>query len=150
MKLAEALMLRSDLQKRLEQLRERLSANALTQEGEQPAEDPRELLQELDRMTEQLEDLVSRINLTNASTVKEGKTLTELLSRREALSQKVSILRSFLDTASRKVVRGSHSEVKICSTVEVPALRKDLDRLSQELRVLDASIQSSNWLTDLK
>ena len=149
MKLAEALILRGDLQKRLEQLRDRLQANALTQEGEKPAEDPLELLAELKRVSEELETLVGKINLTNASVQKEGKTLTELLAKREAEAEKLSILRSFLDAASRKVVRGSHSEVKIRSTVDVAALRKELDGLSQDLRKLDTLIQSTNWLQDL-
>ena len=150
MKLAEALILRADLQKRLEQLRERLNANALVQEGETPAEDPLALLEELARCSEQLETLVARINLTNASTIKEGKTLTELLAKRETLTQRVSILRSFLDSASRMVVRGSRSEVKVHSTVPVAQLRRDLDTLSEQLRILDTGIQSSNWLTELK
>lgn len=149
MKLAEALIMRSDLQKRLEQLRERLTANALVQEGETPAENPKELLEELERCTGQMEDLIARINLTNATAKKEGKTLTELLAKRETLSQRVSILRSFLDAASRMVVRGSKSEVRIRSTVQVAELRKELDELSQQLRILDTSIQSSNWLTEL-
>ena len=150
MKLAEALILRSDLQKRLEQLRQRLADNALVQEGEQPAEDPALLLQELDSCGAQLEALMARINLANASTEKEGKTLTELLAQRDVLTLKVSILRNLLETASRRVMRGSHSEVKICSTVDVPALRRQLDQLSQQLRILDTSIQSVNWLVDLK
>ena len=150
MKLAEALILRADLQKRLEQLRQRLCDNALTQEGEKPAEDPEMLLQELDHCTDQLEALIRRINLTNAATETEGKTLTELLAERETLSLKVSILRSTLDAASRKVSRSTRSEVKILSTVDVAALRKNLDAMSQKLRILDTSIQSSNWLTELK
>ena len=150
MKLAEALILRSDLQKRMEQLRQRLCDNALTQEGEKPAEDPEELLQELDSCARQLEDLVARINLTNAATEKDGKTLTELLAKREVLSRKVSILRVTLEAASRKVSRSTRSEVKILSTLHVPELRRQVDGLSQELRILDTSIQSCNWLTDLQ
>lgn len=150
MKLAEALILRADLQKRLEQLRSRLTANALVQEGEEPAEKPEELLEELERTSDQLEHLVSRINLTNAAEEVDGVTLTELLAKREILSQKVSILRSLLDAASKLVVRGSRNEVKIQSTVEVPKLRKQLDELSCQLRILDTSIQGANWLKDLK
>ena len=41
MKLAEALSLRADLQKRISQLEVRLKNNARIQEGEEPAEDPR-------------------------------------------------------------------------------------------------------------
>ena len=149
MKLAEALILRSDLQKRMDQLRQRLTDNALVQEGEQPAEDPRQLLAELEGCAQQLEELVWRINLTNAAAEKDGQVLTKLLAKRDVLTQKVGILRSLLEAASRMVVRGSRSEVKIHSTVEVPALRRQLDTMSQELRLLDTSIQSANWLIDL-
>jgi len=43
MKIAEALALRADLQKRLEQLKQRLVKNARIQEGDAPEEDPAEL-----------------------------------------------------------------------------------------------------------
>ena len=46
MKLAEALMERADLQRRLVQIRERIKQNALYQEGETPAESVTELLAE--------------------------------------------------------------------------------------------------------
>ena len=150
MKLAEALIIRKDLQTRLESLRQRLSVNAVVQEGEKPAEDPAALLKEAADCCARLEQLVSRINLTNARTEKDGLSLTELLSKRDALKEKISIMQSLMDAASRTVIRGSRSEVKILSTVDVSALRKDCDRLSQELRELDTSIQSANWLIDLK
>ena len=47
MKLAEALQERADLNRRIEQLRYRLSNNVLVQEGEKPLEDPTALLEEL-------------------------------------------------------------------------------------------------------
>ena len=47
MKLAEALQERADLNRRMEQLKRRLTSNALVQEGERPAEEPAELLAEL-------------------------------------------------------------------------------------------------------
>ena len=43
MKIAEALALRADLQRRLEQLKQRLFNNARVQEGDQPAEPPDQL-----------------------------------------------------------------------------------------------------------
>ena len=150
MKLAEALMQRSDLQTRLEQLRERMKANALVQEGEKPAEDPAVLLEELSSGTAQLEALIARINLTNAAVQKDGKTLTELLARREALTLRISIARSLLETASRPIMRGSRMEVKIHSTVDVAAIRKETDDLARELRLLDTAIQSTNWTEDLR
>jgi hypothetical protein len=65
MKLAEALVLRADTQKRIEQLRERLKISALIQEGDEPTENPQILLEELDRLFGQLETLISAINRTN-------------------------------------------------------------------------------------
>ena len=46
MKLSEALILRKDIQSRLDEMENRLCACALTQEGESPAEDPAALLAE--------------------------------------------------------------------------------------------------------
>lgn len=40
MKLAEALLLRSDQQKQLASLKQRIEANVLIQEGDEPSEDP--------------------------------------------------------------------------------------------------------------
>ena len=150
MKLAEALILRADLQTRLEQLRQRLVNNARVQEGESPAEEPMELLKEADSAAAQLEALIARIHLTNAHVTVDGKTLTELLARREVLTTRISLLQGLLDSASSTVMRGSRTEVKILPAVDVKALRKQADSLSQELRKLDTVIQSRNWLEDLQ
>ena len=52
MKIGEALTLRSQLQIRFQQLRERLKASVLVQEGEKPPEDPEELLKELESVAD--------------------------------------------------------------------------------------------------
>ena len=44
MKIAEALILRADIQKRIAQLKVRLNNNAKVQENEEPTEDPEFLL----------------------------------------------------------------------------------------------------------
>lgn len=149
MKLAEALILRADLQKRLLQLRERLELNARVQEGEQPAEDPAALLKELDALLAEQEDLIRRINLTNARTEAGGELLTALLARRDCLTEKISMLRDFLNTASNITGRTSRMEIKIHSTVPVAELRKQVDSLSKQLRELDIRIQSANWTAEL-
>ena len=150
MKLAEALQERADIQKRLSQMRGRLLNNAKVQEGEQPAEDPAQLLQEMDGMAGRLEELILRINMTNSRTEANGETLTALLARRECLQKKIGLLRDFLDRASQLVERNSFSEIKIRSTVPVSEKRKELDAMSKELRLLDSRIQQLNWLTDLQ
>jgi len=59
MKVAEALALRADLQKRLEQLKQRLVKNARIQEGDKPEEDPVELQAELEKSAQELTLLIS-------------------------------------------------------------------------------------------
>ncbi len=149
MKLATALSERADIQRRLTQLMSRLNNNAKTQEGEEPAEDPKELLTELDTLLERLEWLMARINLTNSRTVTEGKTVTELLARRDCLTKRVTVMRSFLEAASAKVDRYSQKEIKILSTVKVSALQKQVDANSKTLRELDEQLQALNWTTEL-
>lgn len=149
MKLAEALQERADLNRRIQQLRSRLNDNALCQEGEKPAEDPKALLKELDRCVEELETLMSRINLTNCATKVEGKTLTEQIARRDALTLKVSAYRDLVSAASQGTYRASRTEIKILPTVDVAKLQKQVDDLSKELRLLDNTIQATNWATEL-
>ena len=57
MKLAEALILRADLQKRIAQLSARLKDSAKVQEGDEPTEDLKALFAELDQMLAQQEML---------------------------------------------------------------------------------------------
>lgn len=150
MKLAEALVLRADTKKRLEQLRGRLNASALVQEGEAPPEDPRVLLAELETLTADFERLVIGINRTNSSVNIAGVgSLTVALARRDALDLKFSVLSGFLEAASSRVNRYSRTEIKLVSTVDVAALRKQLDEVARLRRDLDSSIQGTNWMTDL-
>ena len=83
MKLAQALQERADLNKKISQLEYRLSMNAVIQEGEDSLESPKELLKELNTSYDNLETLISRINLTNCNTKTEynNSTLTELIAK---------------------------------------------------------------------
>lgn len=149
MKLASALADRADLQRRIDELGARLNSNAKVQEGEAPSEDPNELLMELARMTERLEDLMIRINLTNANTMLEGLPLTAYLARRDCLKKRLNLMRDFLSNARDKVNRFTRSEIVIKSTVDVAELQKEVDGLAKELRIVDEKLQEANWLTEL-
>lgn len=149
MKLAEALILRKDLQTRLMILEERLMNAAQVQEGDQPAEDPQELLLELDRMTGELQSLITRINLTNSNSTLDGKTVTELLAKRDMLGRKAGILRDLANTAGQLVQRVRGTEIKIISTVNIADIRKQADEAAKALRELDTRLQGFNWTTDL-
>ena len=149
MKLAEALILRKDLQNRLGTLEERLLGASRVQEGQQPFEEPAALLLELDSISRELADLITRINLTNSSTKSEGKTLTALLARREVQGQRVRILHNLVATASDLVERARRSEIRIESTIDVAATRRKADQEARELRDLDMQLQALNWSTEL-
>lgn len=149
MKLAEALNQRADLQKRIAQLKERLSNNAKVQEGDEPAEKPADLFKELDGRLRELESLIVRINRTNQETVWEGKTLTEMIAGKDVLSLQLSVLRSVLEAANVRSDRFSRNEIKFVRTIDVNALQKQVDDLSKDLRELDSKLQQANWMTEL-
>ena len=150
MKLAEALNQRADLQKRIAQLRERLSNNVKVQEGDEPAEDPKDLFKELAVCLNDLENIIVQINRTNQETVWEGKTLTEMIAGKDVLSLHLSVLRSALDAANVRSDRYSRNEIKFVRTVDVNDLQKQVDDRSRDLRELDSKLQQANWMTDLK
>ena len=149
MKLAEALQERAELNRRIADLRSRLADNALVQEGERPAEDPAELMAELDRCVAALEERIARINLVNCRTWVGGKTLTELLARRDCLTVQIGAYRDLLSTASQTARRARGTEIKVLSTVNVAQLQKQVDAMSHELRTLDNTIQQANWTTEM-
>ena len=150
MKLAEALQERADLNSKINELRSRLSNNATVQEGEAPAENPAELLSQLDECAARLEELMARINATNCATVTERGTLTELIARRDCLTLRLSAYRNLVNEASCLAPRASRTEIKIVSAVDVKKLQKQADELAKELRLVDTLIQQSNWLTELQ
>ena len=149
MKLAEALNQRADLQKRLAQLKDRLSNNVKVQEGDSPAEKPEDLFVELNASLKELESLIVKINKTNQETSWGGKTLTEIIAAKDVLSLHLSTLRAVLENANVRSDRYSRNEIKFVRTIDVTELQKKVDSLSKELRELDSSLQQANWMTDL-
>lgn len=150
MKLAEALQERADLNAKIDELRRRLGNNATVQEGEAPAENPAELVAQLDGCIARLEELIAKINATNCATVTDKGTLTELIARRDCLNIRISAYRDLITDASCLSQRASRTEIKIISAVDVKALQKQADEMAKELRLVDNKIQETNWLTELK
>ena len=150
MKLAEILVLRADVQKRIAQIRTRLLQSVLVQEGEQPPENPQELLTELNALLVQLRELISRINHANLQTrLPDGTTLTDALAQRDILVLRRSIITGVADTAATRIERYGRSEIRKVATVNVAELRRQLDSIAQQHRELDTAIQSTNWATDI-
>jgi hypothetical protein len=149
MKLAEALQERADLCKKIDQLRYRLESNVTVQEGEETAENPAELLEELNTAISRLDYLVSRINLTNCTVKADGKTLTEIISEKDSLMKKHSILKNVVERASNITNRATRSEIKIVRTVDVKAVQTQADEVAKRIRELDNLLQQTNWTADL-
>ena len=142
MRLAEALQERADLNSKISDLEVRLDRNILVQEGEAPNEEPKDLKKELDDCIERLAYLISAINKTNCEIKVDGKSITELLARKDALNLKVSVGNSSTNRA-----RGT--EIKLIPVIDVKAWQKEADELSKEIRLIDNRIQETNWTTDL-
>ncbi|MBQ4467222.1 MAG: DIP1984 family protein [Firmicutes bacterium] len=149
MKLAEALQERADLNRKIDQLRQRIENNVLVQEGEKSQEDPQALMKELDAAISRLEKLMADINLTNCTTKAGDKTLTEIIARKDALNIKLSAYRDIAYEASQNTRRARNTEIKIKSQVKVSAIQKAADEIAAEIRKLDNTLQETNWTTEL-
>jgi hypothetical protein len=150
MKLSEALILRADSQKRIEQLKQRILRNAKVQEGDTAPENPRALLEELERTLSLLEDLIKRINKTNSVTEFEAsKSLSDALAERDVLLTRRNAYNQLVDAASVIQNLYSRSEIKFISTVDIPEAQQRVDELSKQYRELDSRIQAMNWQTEL-
>lgn len=151
MKLAEALIARADCQKKIQQLRERFRRSAKVQEGDTSPENPQDLLAELESVATELTEFIQRINKTNSNTVlgDGDETISAALARRDTLLLKRGILDNLIQAATIAHERYSRSEVRFVSTVNIADLQRQVDRLSQEHRLLDSQIQALNWQVDL-
>jgi hypothetical protein len=149
MKLAEALSIRADLQKRIAQLRDRLKDSSKIQEGDEPVEDPKELFKELDSNLVELENLIYQINVTNIHAVHDGVTLTKMIAKKDALTLRVASMREVLKHVVEREGRYGRMEIKDVRTIDVAELRREVDAYSRQLRELNLKIQSLNWAVEL-
>jgi len=152
MKLAEALILRSDPKRVYEQIKTRAQASARYQEGETPSEDAQALVGQAEEALNDLEDLIRRINVTNASaTIDGGATLTAALAEPDVLRLRYALLTSVADSAvgRNQQARQIRTELKFISALSVQDLRSAADDVAKRHRELDAKIQEANWRVDL-
>jgi len=152
MKLAEALALRADVARRIEQLRGRIVDNARYQEGEEPTEDAASLLAQTSQVCAELESLIRRINRTNAAARMGGGTITDAIARRDVLKLRHSITTAAADAAAgreRGWTRQLRSELTFVSALPVADLRAQADDVARQIRELDTEIQRTNWEVDL-
>ena len=150
MKLAEALLLRNDLQTKLASLQQRINNNVLVQEGDQPSEEPNVLLSNAFAVNIELHDLIKRIHSTNAQAKSiNGSSLLEVLNARDRLISQHRIVQQAIDNSRRENARYSSSEIRWVKVISVSELQKQADEISAKLRQNNLEIQSSNWQIDL-
>lgn len=151
MKLAEALLLRSEYQKKIDSLQQRIMANLKIQENDTPHENPNDLLSELMKLNDELCLMIKKINKRNNEiTLESGQTLADALADRDVIMKKRQILSNLAANAGQRDYRLTHAEVKLCITVDIGKIQKEIDSLSQQFRQLDVQIQEKNWSVDLE
>lgn len=150
MKLAEALLLRSDMQKQLASIKQRIHANVLVQAGDQPSEDPKELLQQAFILTESLYELILKINKTNSvAKLSDGRDLLSCLIERDQYIEHHKILTQAIQASDKEPDRYSMREIKWEKVMPISSLQKQADDISVKLRKLNILIQENNWKIDL-
>lgn len=150
MKIAEALIMRSNLQNEIGELRNRLGQNVKVQEGDEPAEDPIKIIETLESKTDELTELVIRINKTNhESDFNSTMKISDALAKRDGIKKKVENLEVAINNAAIYQDRYSRHEVKFIVAVDIEKLQKEKDLFSKKWRELDTKIQGLNWNTEL-
>jgi len=155
MKIAEALIRRSDLQKKVGELRERINNSLYIVEGEDEGEDVAELFTKANDTVHELEDLIRRVNKTNMATVFEAEgvsgTIMDAPARRESLSMRSKTVTEAISNTSssgrRRLFYDDRAPGKL--TVSVANLRREADELAAQIRRLDLAIQQVNWNTEV-
>ena len=144
-------MVRADAQKKLLSLRERITRNAVVQQGDKPHEDPSALMKEAVGVLDELERLMIRINAAYlANSLPDGRSLATAIARRDKLVKQHSLLQAAIAGSKKEPERYSMSEIKWVATVDVAKLQKQSDDLAKQVRELNAEIQEANWKVEFE
>ncbi|HLV15719.1 MAG TPA: DIP1984 family protein [Xanthomarina sp.] len=147
MKLAEGLLLRADLLKKIEHLQNRIRPVLIVSDDKLPQEDPDKLLAQLRKAIQDLESLIIRINKTNNETIIDGEgPLMEALAKRDSLKMLSEKLRNIRYAA--QINNSGDSNLK--TTIDIKKLQTEMDQTGRAFREIDSKIQEINWLTELK
>ncbi len=147
MKLAEGLLLRADLMKKIEHLQNRIRPVLIVSDEKLPQEDPVELLAKLRKAIQDLESIIVRINKTNNDTLVEGEgSLMKALAKRDSLKMLSEKLRNIRYAAQIN----NSGETNLKTTIDIKKLQIEMDQTGRVFREIDSKIQEINWLTELK
>lgn len=150
MKIAEALLLRADLDAKIQSLKSRIVKYSVVQEGNQPSEDPDKLLKKVDGVIEERRSLLLKINSANArGKTGDGRAILDVLSERDALMLRHHIIKSAIESTNRDPSRYGLAEIRWLAVLDVEKLQKQADDLSKRIRELNAILQQANWSNEL-
>ena len=150
MKLAEALLLRSDQKKKLASLRERITRNAILQDGESPSENVEELLKQSVGVMQEHINTAQLINSTNQTKkVSDGRLIASVLAERDALVHQHSLISAAIAATNKDVTRYGLKEIKWVPQIDIAAMQKRTDDLSKKIREINVVIQAANWQIDV-
>lgn len=146
MKLAELLIERSENQKRISVLANRLNTYATVQEGDTAPINVDFALRKLNELFVKQEELIKKINKTNMVTELEpGLTLADAVCKRDIMKNKRGIYSSLFSASAIQENRYSKKEIKFVNTLDVDMITDVMDDLAKNIRVLDGKIQAKNW-----
>ncbi|GHU66273.1 hypothetical protein AGMMS49983_15580 [Clostridia bacterium] len=149
MKLAEALIERADLKKQLAQLAERMRVNAKVQEGDEPAESVDSIIDTYESLMERLENLIIRINRTNAMVLMDDTPIADAIANRDCLKSRLRVYKDLHNAASTQQERYARNEIRFVRCINPKTVQQKIDELAKAYRVLDTKIQTANWNTEL-
>jgi hypothetical protein len=151
MKLAEAILDRSEVTKRITELQGLISQNAVVQEGTDH-EDVEGYYRELIQCYDSQRLLNEKINRANNTTPYDGdKTIfiCDALSRKENIDKQILSLTSLANSFRSNFNRHSLSEIRSVPTMDPKIIRKHISILQQQRKDLDRCIQKQNWSVDI-
>ena len=156
MKLAEALLEKKATGARITELNRRYSEAALIEEGDvsEENESAEELLASLQGAFQRWEQLTVAINVSNNQIQVGEVTMMQALARRDALKSQIAHFGNIKEAIrgrnqSRRMYGENAPKMLLAPNVSVQYFTTLVDSLSQELRLLDLSIQAANWANDL-
>lgn len=149
MKIAEALMIKNDYQQKLNSLKQRINKNVLVKEGDDPSEDPNELIKQAFRISQELQTFISNIHLTYAKTkLSDGRSFINIINQRDDFNEKYQILLQAIQH-SEQFNHCNASEIKWKKIISVARLQKQADELGLKIRELNMKIQEANWQIEM-
>lgn len=150
MKLAELLVRRADLQKKIASLRERIKLNVIFQEGSKPSEDAKALIAQASLALTDLRSAVTKINETNiGQKMPDGRSIMEWIAEREGLAQLHALLKEAIEGTNLHRSRYGRQEIIWHTAIDVPALQEQLDSTAQKIRKVNLALQEHNWKVEI-